>query len=66
MPNLKVVSTAEEQVGTERRAEAVRLLEAMLFAWLAHERVHDRPAADVARITGARGARVLGAIYFGG
>jgi len=40
-------------------------VEAMLFAWLAHERVHDRPAADVARITGARGARVLGAIYFG-
>jgi segregation and condensation protein B len=32
MPNLKVVSTVEEQVGTERRAEAVRLLEAMLFA----------------------------------
>jgi anhydro-N-acetylmuramic acid kinase len=41
-------------------------VEAMLFAWLAHERVHDRPAADVARVTGARGARVLGAIYFGG
>jgi segregation and condensation protein B len=32
MPNLKVVSTVEEQVGTERGAEAARLLEAMLFA----------------------------------
>src|SRR5690242_12266622 len=32
MPNLKVVSAVEEQVAPERRAEAVRLLEAMLFA----------------------------------
>ncbi|HEY2396252.1 MAG TPA: anhydro-N-acetylmuramic acid kinase [Rudaea sp.] len=41
-------------------------VEAMLFAWLAHERLHDRPSLDVARVTGARGARVLGGIYFGG
>jgi len=41
-------------------------VEAMLFAWLAHERLGGRPAADVARATGARGARVLGGIYFGG
>jgi 1,6-anhydro-N-acetylmuramate kinase len=38
----------------------------MLFAWLARERLLERPAADVARVTGARGARVLGGIYFGG
>ena len=41
-------------------------VEAMLFAWLAHERLRERPAVDVARVTGARGARVLGGIYFGG
>jgi segregation and condensation protein B len=32
MPNLKVVSAVEEHVVEERRAEALRLLEAMLFA----------------------------------
>jgi segregation and condensation protein B len=32
MPNLKVVSAVEESVVEERRAEALRLLEAMLFA----------------------------------
>jgi len=41
-------------------------VEAMLFAWLARERLLERPAADVARVTGARGARVLGGVYFGG
>ena len=32
MPNLKVVSAVQERVVEERRAEALRLLEAMLFA----------------------------------
>jgi segregation and condensation protein B len=32
MPNLKVVSAVEEHIVAERRAEALRLLEAMLFA----------------------------------
>ena len=41
-------------------------VEAMLFAWLARERLAGRPVADVARVTGARAARVLGAVYFGG
>jgi anhydro-N-acetylmuramic acid kinase len=41
-------------------------VEAMLFAWLARERLTQRPAVDVARVTGARGARVLGGIYSGG
>jgi anhydro-N-acetylmuramic acid kinase len=40
-------------------------VEAMLFAWLARERLLERPVTDVARVTGARGARVLGALYFG-
>jgi anhydro-N-acetylmuramic acid kinase len=41
-------------------------VEAMLFAWLARERVLEHSVTDIARVTGARGARVLGAIYFGG
>jgi len=39
-------------------------VEAMLFAWLARERLAGR-SADVRGVTGARGARVLGAVYFG-
>ena len=40
-------------------------VEAMLFAWLAHERLAKRPLENVCTVTGARGARVLGGIYFG-
>lgn len=56
---LPVRSTAELGVDPD-------FVEAMLFAWLARERLAGRPAVDVARVTGANGARVLGAIYFGG
>lgn len=41
-------------------------VEAMLFAWLARERMLDRPAPGVPGVTGARGPRVLGGVYFGG
>ena len=37
-------------------------LEAMAFAWLARERLAHRPGS-AASATGARGARVLGALY---
>ncbi len=37
-------------------------VEATAFAWLAHQAVH-RQAGNLAAVTGARGARVLGAIY---
>ena len=40
-------------------------VEAMTFAWLARERLARRAPADVPGVTGARGARVLGAVYFG-
>ena len=40
-------------------------VEAMLFAWLARERLAGRAIADLPAATGARGARVLGGIYFG-
>lgn len=38
-------------------------VEAMTFAWLARERVENRALENVYSVTGARGARVLGAIY---
>lgn len=37
-------------------------VEAVAFAWLAMQAMHDRPA-NLPCVTGARGARVLGAIY---
>ncbi len=37
-------------------------VEALAFAWLAQQAVQGRPAS-VAAVTGARGARILGAIY---
>jgi len=40
-------------------------VEAMLFAWLARERLLGLPAPGVYSVTGARGPRVLGAIYYG-
>ena len=40
-------------------------VEAMLFAWLAHERLAERAQENVYTVTGARGARVLGSVYFG-
>jgi anhydro-N-acetylmuramic acid kinase len=52
------------------RSTAVRgidpdFVEAMLFAWLARERMLGRPAPGVPGVTGARGPRVLGGVYFG-
>jgi anhydro-N-acetylmuramic acid kinase len=40
-------------------------VEAMLFAWLACERVHARPIAHIDTVTGARGARLLGSVISG-
>jgi anhydro-N-acetylmuramic acid kinase len=40
-------------------------VEAMTFAWLAHERLANRAAQNVYTVTGARGPRVLGGVYFG-
>jgi len=52
--------------GTATRGIDPDYVEATLFAWLAQERLHGRPVVDVARVTGARGPRVLGAVYSGG
>lgn len=40
-------------------------VEAMLFAWLARQRLAGQAPENLSTVTGARGARVLGGIYFG-
>lgn len=40
-------------------------VEAMTFAWLARERIENRTVPNIYTVTGARGPRVLGGIYFG-
>ena len=40
-------------------------VEAMAFAWLARERLANRAPQNVYTVTGARGPRVLGGVYFG-
>jgi anhydro-N-acetylmuramic acid kinase len=55
LPHIPVGSTADCGVDPD-------FLEAMAFAWLARETLEHRPG-NLREVTGARGARVLGAIY---
>lgn len=55
---LAVASTATRGIDPD-------FVEAMAFAWLARERLLGHAPENVCNVTGARGARVLGAIYFG-
>jgi anhydro-N-acetylmuramic acid kinase len=57
LPGVVVESTAEQGLDPD-------FVEAMAFAWLAREFVARR-AGNLASVTGARGARVLGALYPG-
>jgi len=41
---------------------AAEHVEALAFAWLAHEHLNRRPG-NVPSVTGARGPRLLGALY---
>jgi anhydro-N-acetylmuramic acid kinase len=54
-----VVSTATRGIDPD-------FVEAMLFAWLARERLAGHALRSIYTVTGARGPRVLGGIYFGG
>jgi anhydro-N-acetylmuramic acid kinase len=47
---------------TTAHGVAVEHVEALAFAWLARETLAGRPG-NLPAVTGARGARVLGAIY---
>lgn len=55
---LPVASTAAHGIDPD-------YVEAMAFAWFARERLAGRAPENVCKVTGARGPRVLGAIYFG-
>jgi len=55
LPGVEVVSSAERGLPPQQ-------VEAAAFAWLAHAAVRRQPG-NLASVTGARGARVLGAIY---
>jgi anhydro-N-acetylmuramic acid kinase len=55
LPGVRVVPSADEGVPPEQ-------VEALAFAWLAHQHVRGLPG-NLQAVTGARGARVLGARY---
>jgi anhydro-N-acetylmuramic acid kinase len=55
---LPVFSVAERGIDPD-------FVEAMCFAWFAKQRIEDRAPPNLHTVTGARGPRVLGAIYFG-
>lgn len=55
LPELKVVSSAERGLPPQQ-------VEAAAFAWLARATLRREPG-NLASVTGARGARVLGAVY---
>ena len=55
LPKIDVASTSRAGVDPQ-------WVEALAFAWLARERVHER-ALDLRRITGARRPAVLGCVY---
>ena len=62
---LRLLSTelAPRSVATTAdRGIAVEHVEALAFAWLAREAIAGRPA-NLPNVTGARGTRILGAIY---
>jgi len=55
LPDVRVESTAAFQVDPN-------YLEAMMFAWLAHQTIQRKPV-DLSAITGAKAPSILGAIY---
>lgn len=55
LPNLKVATTAELGIDPD-------WVEALAFAWLARQTLHHEPG-NLPAVTGARGERILGAIY---
>ena len=58
MPETRVLTTAHCGIAPQH-------VEAAAFAWLAHQFLEGRPG-NLTAVTGARGPRVLGALYAGG
>lgn len=57
LPGVRIGTTAARGIAPEQ-------VEAALFAWLAHRYIEGQPG-NVTAVTGARGPRVLGALYRG-
>ena len=55
LPNVRVATTAELGIDPD-------WVEALAFAWLARQTLHQAPG-NLPAVTGARGERILGAIY---
>jgi anhydro-N-acetylmuramic acid kinase len=55
LPNLRVATTTALGIDPD-------WVEALAFAWLARQTLHRAPG-NLPSVTGARGARILGAIY---
>ena len=62
MARLQTFLSPARVVSTESFGVSPDFLEALAFAWLAQRAVEGRPG-NLPEVTGARGARVLGAIY---
>ena len=62
MDRLKVLAPQTAVCSSQALGIAPHLVEACAFAWLAQQTVH-RKTASVSSVTGAKGARILGAIY---
>ena len=62
MAALGTVLSPREVTTTAAHGVAVEHVEALAFAWLAREALAGRPG-NLPAVTGARGLRVLGAIY---
>jgi anhydro-N-acetylmuramic acid kinase len=59
---LKVLAPQTAVCSSQALGIAPHLVEACAFAWLAQQTVHHKKAS-VPSVTGAKGARILGAIY---
>jgi anhydro-N-acetylmuramic acid kinase len=62
MAELQAALAPRTLATTAAEGIAINEVEALAFAWLARETLAGRPG-NLASVTGARGPRVLGAIY---
>lgn len=64
MQRLQDLLTPDTLASTATLGIEPQWVEAMAFAWLAHQRMHNK-TGNICAVTGAKSTSVLGAIYFG-
>ena len=62
MARLQAACPGVQVTATDTLGLPALQVEAAAFAWLARQALHGRPG-NLASVTGAAGARVLGAVY---